>query len=151
MYKLSTIERAQILSALVEGNSIASTCRMFGGNKITVLRLLADAGTLAHRYHDENVRNLPTRRVQMDEIWSFVHCKQRNISPENTVNGAGDSWCWTAIDADSKLMIAWLVGPRMPKRPCNHERCSVASDRSRPTDNRWIHRILGCRLQCVQL
>src|SRR4051794_35886637 len=113
MKKLSTERRAAILSALVEGNSIASTCRMFSVNKVTVLRLLADAGTLAARYHDETVKNLPTERIQCDEIWSFVHCKAGN-TPEHLigVSGVGDTWVWTAIDADSKLMIDWRVGER---------------------------------------
>ena len=113
MYKLTTVERAQILTALVEGNSIASTCRMFDVNKITVLRLLADAGTLAAQYHDLTVCDLPTKRVQLDEIWAFVHCKQRNVPAElQGSTEVGDCWTWTAIDADSKLMIAYYVGPR---------------------------------------
>jgi len=112
MYKLTTIERAQILTALVEGNSIASTCRMFSVNKITVLRLLADAGTLAAQYHDLTVCDLPTKRVQMDEIWSFCHCKHQNVTPKNYKPGHGDLWTWVAMDADSKLVINWLVGGR---------------------------------------
>src|SRR3954453_10899905 len=100
MNKMSVERRAQVLTALVEGNSIASTCRMFGVNKVTVLRLLADAGTLAARYHDETVKNLKTKRIQCDEIWSFVHCKKMN-TPEHLagVKGVGDVWVWTAIDA----------------------------------------------------
>src|ERR1700681_3038588 len=94
MYKLTTTERAQILSALVEGNSIASTCRMFGVNKITVLRLLADAGTLAADYHDLTVCDLATERVQMDEIWSFIHSKDKNVREENWGKGHGDNWTW---------------------------------------------------------
>src|ERR1700684_1165668 len=105
MNKLTTIERAQVLTALVEGNSIASTCRMFGVNKVTVLRLLADAGTLAAQYHDLTVRDLTTRRVQCDEIWGFIGAKQKNV-PANLegVFGIGDAWTWVAIDADSKLV-----------------------------------------------
>src|SRR3954447_1532861 len=111
MRKLSTEARANILTALVEGNSIASTCRMFGANKVTVLRLLADAGTLAQQYHDLTVTGLKTKRVQCDEIWAFCHCKKANI-PEHLdgVPGIGDVWTWTAIDADSRLMIHWMVG-----------------------------------------
>jgi len=112
MRKLNTETRAAILTALVEGNSIASTCRMFGVNKITVLRLLADAGTLAAQYHDLTVCDLSTRRCQMDEIWSFCHCKRQNVTSENYQPGRGDCWTWVALDADSKLAIGWLVGNR---------------------------------------
>jgi len=112
MNKMSTERRAAILSALVEGNSIASTCRMFGVNKITVLRLLADAGTLAADYHDLTVCDLATKRVQMDEIWSFIHSKHKNVKAENHGKNHGDCWTWVAMDADSKLAINWLVGNR---------------------------------------
>jgi len=112
MRKLTTEHRAQLLISLVEGNSIASTCRMFGVNKITVLRLLADAGTFAADFHDAKVRNLATERVQMDEIWSYVHSKARNVQPKNWGKGHGDAWCWVAMDADCKLAINWHVGGR---------------------------------------
>lgn len=112
MNKLTTEERAQILSALVEGNSIAATCRMYGVNKITVLRMLADAGTLALQYHDLTVRSLSTNRVQVDEIWSFCHSKENNVQNKNIGKGHGDNWTWVALDADSKLVINWLVGGR---------------------------------------
>jgi IS1 family transposase len=113
MKKLDTDARASILTALVEGNSIASTCRMFGVSKITVLRLLADAGTLAEQYHDLKVCDLTTRRVQCDEIWAFVGAKQKNV-PEDLQNvfGIGDVWTWVAIDADSKLVISYKLGSR---------------------------------------
>jgi IS1 family transposase len=111
--KLPAERRAAILSALVEGNSIASTCRMLGVNKVTVLRLLADAGTLSAKLHDELVRNLATKRIQADELWAFVGAKEENTTPEaKLLLKWGDTWTWTAIDADSKLMIAWYVGPR---------------------------------------
>lgn len=113
MYKLTTVERAQVLTALIEGNSIASTCRMFGVNKITVLRLLADAGTLAAQYHDLVVCDLKTRRVQCDEIWSFCYAKQKNVPAElSGVFGYGDVWTWIGIDADSKLVISYALGLR---------------------------------------
>lgn len=101
-----------ILTALVEGNSIAATTRMTGASKVTILRLLADAGKLAYNWHDMTVRNLPTERVQMDEAWSFVHSKQKNVKPENWGKGHGDAWTWVSLDADSKLVINWLVGGR---------------------------------------
>src|SRR4051812_11458092 len=112
MRKLPTEKRAAILSALVEGNSLASTCRMFSVNKVTVLRLLADAGTLAAQYHDLTIRNLSTKRAQVDEIWSYVHSKEKNVRPENWGKGHGDTWTWVAMDSDSKLAINWLVGGR---------------------------------------
>jgi len=113
MRKLDTESRANILTALVEGCSIASTCRMFGVNKITVLRLLADAGTLAAQYHDLTVCNIDAKRVEVDEIWAFVGAKQKNASTEKKAKLAwGDAWTWTAIDADSKLLITYIVGTR---------------------------------------
>ena len=113
MKKLNTQRRAAILTALIEGNSIASTRRMFGASKITILRLLADAGTLAAQYHDLTVCDLTTRRVQADEIWAFVGAKQRNV-PEAARGqfGVGDVWTWQAIDADSKLVISYMLGLR---------------------------------------
>src|SRR3984957_10483660 len=110
MNKLATEQRAQILSALVEGNSINATCRLFGANKVTVLRLLADAGTLAKDFHDKVVRNLSTKHVQLDEIWSFVGSKNKNVQSKNWGKGHGDCWTWVSMDADSKLVINWAVG-----------------------------------------
>ena len=75
MNKLSPERRAQVISCLVEGNSIRATCRMTGAAKGTVLKLLADIGEVCVRYQDEHVRNLQTRRVQCDEIWAFCHAK----------------------------------------------------------------------------
>jgi IS1 family transposase len=112
MNKLTTERRAALLNALVEGNSIASTCRMFGVNKITILRLLADAGTFAADLHDKLVRNLGVERIQLDEVWSFVHSKAANVRPENAGAGHGDAWTWVSIDADTKLVCNWLVGKR---------------------------------------
>lgn len=112
MRKLSAEKRAMILTCLVEGNSIAATTRMTGASKVTILRLLADAGTLAANYHDLTVRNLPTQRVQMDEAWSFIHSKKKNVKPQNWGKGHGDAWTWVSLDADSKLVINWLVGGR---------------------------------------
>ena len=112
MNKLSNEHRATILHALVEGNSVNSTARLCGVSKITVLRLLADAGTFCAEYLDLTVRNLTCQRVQVDELWSFVHSKQKNVKFEDMGKGYGDCWTWTAIDADSKLMISYYVGNR---------------------------------------
>jgi IS1 family transposase len=112
MNKKSIADRSRIVACLVEGNSIRATCRMTGAAKGTVLKLLAELGKACAAYHDEHVRNVPSKRVQCDEIWSFVGAKQKNVTEEQMEAGCGDVWTWTALDADSKLMISWLVGQR---------------------------------------
>lgn len=113
MNKLSTAERVQIIAALVEGNSINSTCRMTGRSKHTVLKLLEDIGEACQKYHDTHVRGLKTQRVQCDEIWAFCRAKAKNVPPERKgMLGWGDIWTFTGMDADTKLMISWLVGFR---------------------------------------
>ena len=113
MNKLSPARRAQVISALVEGNSIRATCRMTGTAKGTVLKLLADVGEVCRDYQDKHVRKLTTRRVQCDEIWAFCHAKEKNVPEEKRGQfGYGDVWTWTAIDADSKLVISWCIGGR---------------------------------------
>ena len=113
MNKLNTAKRSAVLSALVEGNSIRSTVRMTGVAKNTVLKLVVDAGTACARYLHENIRNVSAKRVQCDEIWSFVGMKEKNVPDERKgERGVGDVWTWTAMDADSKLLISYLVGAR---------------------------------------
>ena len=112
MRKLSTEKRVAVLSALVEGNSINSTVRMCGVSKVTVLRLLADAGTFCAQHHNLTVREVRSRRVQVDEIWSFCGCKDK--AKDAGADGFGSVWTWTGIDADSKLCIGYLVGLRTP-------------------------------------
>lgn len=112
MNRLSTAKRAQIVSALVEGNSVRATCRMTGAAKGTVLSLLADLGSACAAYHDKSVRGVAARRIQCDEIWSFCYGKDKNISQEQKEKGAGSLWTWTALDADSKLIISYLCGGR---------------------------------------
>lgn len=112
MSRLSTEKRAQVIGALVEGNSINSTCRTLGVGKHTVLRLLEDAGEVCAAFHDRHIRNLRVRRLQCDEIWSFVGAKAKNTTPEQKTAGWGDVWTWTAIDADTKLCVSWRVGGR---------------------------------------
>ena len=111
MNKLNIQRRAQVVSALVEGNSIRATCRMTGTAKGTVIRLLASMGEACSKYQDETLRNLNCRLIQCDEIWSFVYSKQKNV-PEDMKEFAGDAWTWVAIDAVTKLVPAWLVGLR---------------------------------------
>jgi IS1 family transposase len=85
---------------------------MTGISKPTVLKLLADLGNVCLAYHDEHVRNIHSKRIQCDEIWSFVGAKQKNVSEEKIAQGWGDAWTWTALDADTKLMVSYMVGDR---------------------------------------
>ncbi|HEY3698303.1 MAG TPA: IS1 family transposase [Spongiibacteraceae bacterium] len=111
MNKLPLEKRAQILNMLVEGNSMRSTSRMADVSINTVSKLLVDVGTACATFQDLALRNLPCKRIQCDEIWSFVYSKQKNV-PEGMENHAGDIWTWTAICADTKLMCSWMVGNR---------------------------------------
>ncbi len=112
MNRLRTEDRIRVVAALVEGNSIRSTVRMTGVAKNTVAKLLVDLGQACYEFHDERVRNLRVRRLQADEIWSFVGAKAKNVSPEKKQDGWGDAWTWVALDADSKLCVAYAVGGR---------------------------------------
>jgi transposase-like protein len=106
-------QRAQIVSLLVEGNGINAITRITGVAKNTVLKLLADLGEACEAFHDEYVRGLTSQRIQADEIWSFCYAKKKNVPAKHQGQfGFGDVWTWTAIDADSKLMVSWLVGKR---------------------------------------
>jgi len=110
---LDTSKRSQILSMLVEGMSMRSVSRITGVSINTVSKLLIDAGNACGEYHDKTVRNVKSKRIQCDEIWSFVGAKQKNVKKMKVpVNGAGDVWTWTALDADSKLIVSYLVGGR---------------------------------------
>jgi IS1 family transposase len=112
MNRLDNIRRTQVVRCLVEGNSIRATVRMTGVAKNTVAKLLVDLGLACAKYQDEHLRNLPCRRVQCDEIWSFVGAKMKNTSEEKMAEGWGDVWTWTAIDSDTKLVPCWMVGQR---------------------------------------
>ncbi len=113
MNRLSTEKRAQVLSMLVEGNSVRATSRMAGVAINTVQKLILDIGEAATAYHDEHMRDLPSKTIEADEIWSFVGSKAKNV-PEGHENDPnyGDVWTWTALDADSKLIASWYVGGR---------------------------------------
>ncbi len=113
MNVLSTQKRKQVIAALVEGNSIRATVRMTGVAKNTVAKLLADVGTACASYQDRVLRGLSCKRVQCDEIWSFCYAKAKNVPADKKGEfGYGDVWTWVAIDADSKLVLSWLVGLR---------------------------------------
>jgi IS1 family transposase len=113
MNRLSTADRVRVIAALVEGMSIRATVRMTGVAKNTVAKLLVDLGTACAAYHDDHVRNLACERVQVDEIWSFCYAKQKNVPADKRGTfGYGDVWTWTAIDADTKLIVSYHVGGR---------------------------------------
>ena len=113
MNRLTTEKRAQIIGALVEGNSIRATVRMTGAAKNTVTKLLVDLGAACADYQDCTLRELPCRTIQVDEIWAYCYSKQKNVPNEHRGTfGYGDVWTWTAIDADTKLVPSWLVGER---------------------------------------
>lgn len=113
MNKLSTKERAAIIRALVEGNSIRSTTRITGRSINTVLKLLRDLGEAATLYQDAILRDLPATRIECDEIWAFCFSKQRNVPEEHLFEwGYGDVWTYVALDPDTKLVCTWLVGRR---------------------------------------
>lgn len=113
MNKLSTTKRVRITKALVEGVGINAVCRMTDVSKNTVLKLLADLGNACAIYQDKAFRNLSSKRIECDEIWSFVFAKQKNVRPAlQDTFGYGDVYTWVAIDADSKLVPCWYVGRR---------------------------------------
>ena len=113
MNKLSSVERAHILQLLCEGMSIRAIERTTGSSKHTITALLNDAGQALGAWQDRAFRDLQTKRVQVDEIWSFTYAKEKNVATAKTApEWAGDTWTWTAIDADSKLVMSWLVGGR---------------------------------------
>ncbi len=113
MNKLPLEKRVQILSMFCEGSSMRSISRVVGVSPNTVDKLLKSAGTACAIFHDETVRNVKAKRVQCDEIWSFCYAKAKNVpTAKNAPQGSGDVWTWTARDADSKLVVGWLVGGR---------------------------------------
>src|SRR5438093_363813 len=105
MNQLSLERRAAIVRALVEGNSIRGTCRLTGASKNTVTKLLMDLGEMCSIYQHHKLRNIAAKRIQCDEIWSFVGAKARSVKAG--ARGDGDVYTWTALDADTKLMISW--------------------------------------------
>lgn len=113
MNKLDNAKRSQILNMLVEGSSMRSISRVCDVSINTVAKLLADAGKACAAFHDEHCRDVKAERVQCDEIWSFTYAKQKNVAAAKAApEEAGDTWTWTGIDADSKLIVSWLVGGR---------------------------------------
>jgi IS1 family transposase len=113
MNKLPTAKRTQVVAALVEGNSIRATVRMTGAAKNTVVKLLVELGEACSRFQDEALRDLYCEHLQADEIWSFCYAKAKNVPEEHRGEfGFGDVWTFTALDADTKLVPSWMIGPR---------------------------------------
>src|SRR5580700_6485808 len=114
MNKLPLAKRAQILTLLCEGMSMRSIERTVGCSINTIDKLLQDAGETALDYHDKHVRDVKASRVQCDEVWSFVHAKQKNAPTSKRAGDPtiGDCWTWTALDADNKLLVSYQVGGR---------------------------------------
>jgi IS1 family transposase len=114
--RLAINKQRHVIAALVEGNSINAIVRMTGVAKHTILKLLEDIGCAVAAYHDSCIRNVRTRRVQVDEAWAFCYAKQKNVPKEKQGQfGFGDVWTWAAICADSKLIISYVVGTRGPE------------------------------------
>lgn len=113
MNRLPMAKRVQILSMLCEGSSMRSVSRVADVSINTVSKMLVDAGEVCSAYHDQYVRNLQSKRIQCDEIWSFCYSKDKNVKAAKAApEGAGNVWTWTALDADSKLICSWAVGGR---------------------------------------
>src|SRR5579864_4139610 len=112
MNRLDSATRAQVISCLVDGCSIRATTRITGVCKKAVMRLLVDAGRVCAEYQDGALRNLTPKRVQADEVWSWVFFKRANDPPEIAEKNphAGDVWLWVAMDADTKLVLSHIVG-----------------------------------------
>jgi len=133
MNKLSTAKRTQVVRCLVEGNSIRATVRMTGAAKNTVIKLLVELGEACDHFQDAIFRNLPCRRIQADEIWSFCYAKHKNVPEEHRGEfGYGDVWTFTAMDADTKLVPSWAIGPRD---------FTMASEFMRDLVSRLAHRV----------
>jgi IS1 family transposase len=109
---ISKEKRVQVLACLVEGNSMRATSRLTSVAINTVVKLLGDAGRACSIYQDKSFRQLTCKRIQCDEVWSFVGAKEKNTTEETKAKGWGDCWTWTALDAETKLIPCWYVGTR---------------------------------------
>ena len=145
MNKLSHTKRVQILSMLCEGSSMQSTARVADVSINTVTKLLEQAGAACEAFHDMAVRNVASKRIQCDEIWSFVYAKAKNVETAKAAPaGAGDIWTWTAIDADTKLIPSFLCRQAGQRgRSAFHQRSGRAPRQPRATDQRRPQAIPG--------
>lgn len=113
MNRLSTEKRVQILGLMVEGMGVRAIARLADVSPVTVLKFVSDMGDACSAYQDRVIRNLKCKRIQVDEIWQFCYAKQKNASEKmKAIGAAGDVWTWTAIDADTKLIVSYLIGAR---------------------------------------
>jgi IS1 family transposase len=112
MNRTPLARRTQIINALVEGNSIRSTERMTGTHRDTIMRLLVEAGAGCHAMMDEKMRDLPCRRIEVDEIWAYVGKKQAHMKPGEDRSRLGDQWTFVALDPETKLVPTYRVGKR---------------------------------------
>lgn len=113
MNKLSTEKRAQIIGCLVEGNSLRATARMCDVAFNTVLKFIPEIGEACDKYQEKVFHNLKCKRIQCDEIWSFLYAKEKNVpEAKRGIFGYGDVWTWVALDADTKLVPSFMVGTR---------------------------------------
>jgi len=116
MNKLSTEKRTQIISCLVEGNSLRATARMCDVAFNTVLKFIPEIGEACDKYQDKAFRNLKCKTIQCDEIWTFCYAKEKNVPKDKKdIFGYGDVWTWVALDADTKLVPSFMVGNRDAK------------------------------------
>jgi len=116
MNNLPIQKKVQIVSLLVEGTSLRATTRITGVSRTTILKFLVDLGKACQQFHDDTVKGIKSERLQADEIWSFCGCKEK--AKANGAEGHGDVWTWTALDADTKLIVSWLVGDRDADSAC---------------------------------
>jgi hypothetical protein len=130
MSRLSMVGQARVVASLVEGNSIRATVRITGTAKNTIVKLLRELGAACSRFQDETIRNIRSKRVQCDEIWSFTNSKEKNTTQEKKAVGCGDCWTWTGMDAESKLMISWRLGARDGTTAHDSSRISPADSRT---------------------
>lgn len=140
MNKINKAKRAQIIHLLVEGNSMRATARVADVAFNTVAKLFIETAKACAEYQDTAFRNLTCKRLQLDEIWSFVYAKAKNV-PDEKRGQAGDVWTWVAIDADTKLVPSWRIGSRDSATACEFvadlagrlkNRVQITSDGHRP-------------------
>ena len=114
MNRLDSKTRAQVINCLIEGCSIRSTVRMTGVAKKTVMRLLVEVGDVCADYQNKVFQNLNCRRLQLDEMWAWIYCKEKHRTEEiaKAHPDAGDIWLWVAVDSDTKLVPCWTLGSR---------------------------------------
>ena len=135
MRRLDSKTRAQVIHCLIEGCSIRSTVRMTGVAKKTVMRVLVEVGAVCADYQDKVFRNLRTQRLQLDEMWGWIFCKEKNRTEEiaKAHPDSGDVWLWVAIDADTKLVPSWMLRQQPPSLTIWLHVYGTAR-RSQPTD-----------------